>query len=79
MMSHYICVKCQKQMRPEKNGVFVLEKADFGPYQIWHADLWKCPQCEVEIIAGFGARPYAEHYEPGFTGFLEKIQPEYSF
>ena len=58
-----VCVKCQVEMRPEKNGVGVLDMADFGSYKIWDADKWKCPKCNHEIVVGFGQRAIAEHYE----------------
>ena len=36
------------------------------PYKLWVGDLWKCPDCEHEIVVGFGSRPTAEHYQLGF-------------
>lgn len=48
------CVRCQCEMHPDKNGV-VLEI--YGA--LWHADLWKCPVCGTEIIAGYGFEPMA--------------------
>lgn len=50
-------------MQPERNGVGCLDMADFGPCQVWDSDLWKCPKCGVEVLAGFGQGPVAEHYD----------------
>lgn len=62
--SNYICVACEFEMRPEKNAIFVEEHSGFdGRYKIWHADLWKCPNCGFELIAGFGKDALAEHFE----------------
>lgn len=71
MAPYYACVKCKKQMRCEKGGVFVIEMADFGPYKIWRADVWVCPDCRQETICGFGVAPLAEHYEDRFAKILE--------
>jgi hypothetical protein len=51
-------------MRVKKNSVTVEELLEDGaPYKLWDADLWECPDCGVEVITGFGARPLAEHYQ----------------
>lgn len=73
-MSHNpVCVKCSKDMYPKKNGVGVLDYAAYGPYQVWDADLWACPQCEIEIVVGFGQNPIARHDETdiSLTRFCE--------
>lgn len=53
-MPRPFCVKCKCEFHPEKNGV-ILEI--YGA--LWHADLWKCPSCGMEIIAGYGFKPMA--------------------
>ena len=79
-----ICVKCKRFYRPEKNGVFALEQmpnavdarpgledeANWLPYKIWRADLYKCHGCGDEIITGYGVHPLSEHYEPKFATAL---------
>lgn len=54
-----VCVKCQREMIPAKNGIGVLDMTDFGPYKVWDADLWRCPDCGHEIITGFGCNAIA--------------------
>jgi len=82
MAPYYVCAKCNiryepkrnrsaTEMRPKKNGVYVIEMADFGPYKVWHADLWECPKCGHLTIAGFGTEPMAEHYDEKFQKVLE--------
>ena len=66
-----VCVKCNCELRPEKNGVGVLEMADFGPYQVFDADLWKCPKCGLEVVGGFGCGPIAAHYEETFQRVVD--------
>jgi len=66
-----VCVKCQVGMKPEKNGIGVLDITDFGPYKIWCADKWKCPKCGYEIAVGFGKNRIAEHYEDPFQRLVE--------
>jgi len=44
-------------MRPRTNGVSMLETEDGTgqPYKLWHGDLWECPACGEQVLAGFGA------------------------
>ena len=72
-----VCVGCTKEFLPEKNGVLVCEHANFGPYKIWSADLWKCPNCGSEIIVGFGYNSVSEHFQDDFQDWLKKV--EYNF
>ena len=67
-----ICVKCKIEYRPEKNGVVVEYMASFGSYQLFFADLHKCPKCGDEIIAGFGQSSFAEHYQSDYKEILKK-------
>jgi len=68
-----ICVSCQVEYRPEKNGVRVCEYASFGPYKIYQADLWKCPKCDHLIIHGYGRNPEAEHFQDHFKELLAHV------
>jgi len=58
-----VCAACQVEMHPERNGVGVLDMADYGPVNLWDADLWECPKCRHQIVSGFGGNPIARHYE----------------
>lgn len=40
------------------------------PYKCWMGDLWKCPDCQHEIVVGVCSGPFAEHYQKDF----EEIQ-----
>ena len=73
-MAKLVCAKCECELRPETNGVGVIETASFGPYKIWDADLWKCPGCGIEIVAGFGQRPIAQHFEEDFDKELKVVK-----
>ena len=70
-----VCVKCEVDLRPETNGVKVLDHANFGPYKLWDADLWKCPICEIQVVIGFGSLPLSEHYKNGFKEAVERAKP----
>ena len=76
MMNHSpVCVKCQVEMRPETNGVGVLDMASFGPYKIWDADKWQCPGCKYEIVVGFGSQALAEHYQQEcFQHYIDRYE-----
>jgi len=58
-----VCAPCQVEMEPERNGVGVVDYADFGPVNLWDADLWECPKCGHQIVTGFGGGPISRHYE----------------
>ena len=69
---------CGRFMRVKKNGVTVEELLeDGGPYKLWDADLWECEECGVEVIAGFGRSPLAEHYQPTYREQRERLKPIY--
>ncbi len=66
-----VCPKCHVELTPERNGVAVLDLSDFGPYALWDSDLWKCPECGVEVLGGFGNGPLSAHYQEDFVGLIE--------
>jgi len=68
-----ICLECSTEYVPLKNGVFVCEVADFGPYKIWHTDMIYCPVCKHTIISGFGADAILEYWENGFKTYLKEV------
>ena len=85
-MPKMICAKDQTELRPKKNGVYLVEtfQPDRKPYRIWSADLWICPECGSEIISGFsgqGLTPIAEHFEENFMEIFQQAinskQPMY--
>jgi hypothetical protein len=76
------CVPCGKFFRIKKNG-FVVEEGmplsggvAWGPYKLWEADLWECPNCGAQVAAGFAQRPLAEHYEPDYADQIAKHPPK---
>ncbi len=48
-----ICVRCERNYRCERNGVWVR----IGPDAIVSADMYECPNCKHRIISGFAAKP----------------------
>lgn len=70
-MHRPVCPKCHVELHPERNGVGVLDLASFGPYALWDSDLWKCPECGVEVIGGFGSGPISAHYKEDFKRLIE--------
>lgn len=86
-----VCVSCRCFYRTEKNGVSIIEGMPvrngaprgiagdgwWTPYKLWRGDRWKCPECQHEIVTGFGRDPVAEHYEPQFEEIVEAMQPEF--
>jgi transposase-like protein len=62
-----VCKKCHVEFRPETNGVGVLDLNERGePYELFDADLWKCPSCGFEVVGGFGYGAVSAHYKADF-------------
>ena len=72
-----VCVKCNKEMKPEKTGELVLEMAVFGPYKIWSGDKVKCPKCGMEVVTGWGQNPLSAHYQEGFEKEAAKCKVKF--
>jgi len=83
-----VCLKCACYFHIHKNGVWYIEQMPAGgkrpaignaepenwvPYKLWHADLWICPCCGHELIAGSGQMPMAEHYQDRFIKEVEAL------
>jgi DNA-directed RNA polymerase subunit RPC12/RpoP len=71
-----VCVVCEVEFRPVKNGVVVVEYASYGPVSLTEADEFECPKCGHKIIVGFGRNPFRNHYEPGFQEVLDKHEAD---
>ena len=69
-------MKCGWEMHTERQGVWVEEHMGHDrPYKIWMADLRKCSRCGIEVLAGFGANPVAEHFdEERYKKLQEKVR-----
>lgn len=72
-MDPVVCRKCKRALVPLKNGIPVVEVADFGPYKLYEADVWECPNCHVEIVTGFSQNP-KQHFEYSFPAELNRAQ-----
>lgn len=63
-----ICVKCERELSSSasggRSGVIVREmfQKDIQVMAIYHADVWVCPDCGMQIIKGFGI-PIAHHFD----------------
>jgi len=69
-----VCAKCRCELRPEKNGVGVLDMASFGPCELFDADLWKCPECGIEVVGGFGNGPISSHFDEDFQQAIKRCE-----
>lgn len=66
-MPKLVCSKDQVELRCALNEVNVIEYSNNGPYKIWEADEWECPECHVKVITGFAQNPLAESYQANFV------------
>lgn len=70
-----VCTRCCCELHPETNGVGVLDTDSNGnPYELFDADLWKCPVCGIEVVGGFGHGPVSAHYESDFKKSIDFYQ-----
>lgn len=69
-----ICCGCQRELRCDRNGVLVIYrvKGEHRFYKAYNADRWKCPECGVEVITGFGVLPRLENF--GQEGIEARVQ-----
>ena len=75
-MPKSVCVKCEVELKPEYTGVIVAEMMHNNTeiYKLWEADLWKCPECGLEVVLGFGSMPFMEHLDGDLNAMLEEFK-----
>jgi len=79
-----VCFACKCELRPEINGVGVLDEVErertggqnavfvhYEPYELYDADLWKCPKCGIKVVGGFALDPIARHGDSGFNAQID--------
>ena len=80
-MPQAVCVNCEIFLKPKKNGVMAVTTIgcrEDRPYEVYHADLWECPKCGVEIVLGFGMYAEMEYWQQGFEKRYNDItEPKY--
>ena len=54
-MPKMVCVRDGVEFRVIKNEVVLAQ-----PDALWYGDLWKCPTCGIEVVAGIGQEPFFE-------------------
>ena len=77
----FVCVNCNRQMRPKKNGFEFVELArmhghsqDQSPYKVWSGDLWECQDCGQKIVyTDPRQQPISEHYQAGFADIASRL------
>ena len=67
-MTKVVCVECEEEMKPEENGVDVLERGGDGkPYKMWKADVLECPGCGRRVVSGFADNPFLQRPDDDLT------------
>jgi hypothetical protein len=75
--SNLLC-GCGRFMQCVRNSVTVEELLEDGTgYKLWDADKFACVECGVEIVAGFGRAPLAEHWQPDYAAQRDRLAPIY--
>ena len=77
-MPKMICGKCEVELKPETNGIIIAEMFQQNQkiYKLWEADLWKCPICGIEVVAGFAQYNFAEHHKDDCEKIVEEMKAE---
>ena len=75
-MPKLVCAKCECELKCEENGVVVADmfQGNTEVYALTEADLWKCPLCEFEIVAGFAFMHFAHYFHTDFKETLDKVK-----
>lgn len=53
----YVCVECMIELRCHKNAVLVVEMGTQGSLAAYSADVWRCPECGMDTLAGISRNP----------------------
>lgn len=75
-MPKSVCVNCEVELKPAHIGIVVAEMMHHNTkiYKLWEADLWKCPECGLEVVLGFASMPFMEHNEGDINAKLEELK-----
>ena len=69
-----VCVECEREYRILETGAYVVRKRSSGePFEIWKADIWRCPSCGNEITTGYGKEAVSYSSERDFEDILNSI------
>lgn len=74
-MPKLVCVECEKEYKPHRNGVYLVEMFNTPPqpYKVWHSDMWQCRNCGNRVISGFAEKPLKEHFQNGFDEWFDDL------
>jgi len=61
-------------MRCTKTGADIIVMSDGKPYQIWVGDIFGCLGCGVEIVTGWGNKPWKLSHEPNFDDLVNRLE-----
>ncbi len=78
-MPKIVCVKCKRELRVAKNEVYYIETFKYGPYRVWNADKFQCPECGTEILSGYGNNPILSHFDKDFADKLNTIKANWTY
>lgn len=71
-----VCLQCGTRMKCEKNEALgfelhegIMPGDDMATQvkkinRVWYCDIFKCPQCKIEIMTNWAKEPVARDHEP---------------
>ena len=67
-MPRMVCVRDGVEFRVIKNEVVLAQ-----PDALWYGDLWRCPTCGAEVVAGIGQEPFLEAWRGDIGAEVVKL------
>lgn len=74
-LTRIVCVKCGRLLKVATNGVWAQENvAERGrAYRVSMFDMWQCPECGYEVLAGSGKPVYPDQKE-SFEKYQQAVE-----
>lgn len=69
-----VCVQCQRCFRREESGTVIIETTPSGPYALWFADMFVCPECGAKVTSSTANTPYFRQFDPGFDAAVDRAR-----
>jgi hypothetical protein len=61
---------------PDENIRGLRKPEVWTEYKIWSGDMWECPDCQHQIVVGFGKEPVSEQHRTDFMRYMESLRAD---
>ena len=72
----YTCGTCERKFDLVEVGIVLITYFNQPPepYEMWEADLHKCPNCHRTAVLGVADNPFSIHFQEDFNEQLRQVQ-----